>query len=291
MSLTRQITVLLAVTFASNATVIAQKRRADPVCSQATAAAFKPLPQLTYECPDGPLDPDIEILKWPQRLAAIKVLETKLARFTNAAWWQADVEHLNACAFKEAFGDLTEDQKEAWKQGDYRFQLFGNHEIRLALIDDPCYQTGYNGSNAFLLVRKDGKVFVTQVLDGYYSRLDNSVGIEFANLGGQQLIEVTTANTMLPSLVYYYFGIDPKTNQAVPKNIFKEGRKLTNRISSAMLLGEARTPAELKIIRRQALNPTFSAYEENERGRINDGGRRLRRIVYRWNGKFYAPSR
>jgi hypothetical protein len=33
---------------------------------------------------------------------------------------------------------------------------------------------------------------------------------------------------------------------------------------------------------------SFNAYEEDERGRINDNGRKLRRIVYRWNGRFYA---
>jgi len=48
---------------------------------------------------------------------------------------------------------------------------------------------------------------------------------------------------------------------------------------------------ELKIIRRHRLAPSFSAYEEDEHGRIDDNGRRLRRIVYRWNGRFYGVAK
>jgi hypothetical protein len=291
MVVTRQIIIVIAAVCIGGANVLGQKQRADPVCNQTTAAAFKPLPKLVYECPDGANDSDDAILKLPQRLTAINDLVKELAGFTSPAWWQASVDNLNACAFKESVGELTNDQKDAWRRGDYRFQLFGDHEVRLALIDDPCYQTGYNGSNAFLMVRRGARVFVTQVLNGYYSRVDNSVGIDFANLNGRQLIEISTANSMPPSLVYYYFVIDPKTNQAVPKNLFKEGGKLTNQISSAMLLGDSKTPPELKIIRRHALNPTFSAYQDSERGTmIDDSGRTLRRIVYRWNGRFYAPT-
>jgi len=33
---------------------------------------------------------------------------------------------------------------------------------------------------------------VTHVIDGYYSRLDNSVGIDFAELNDQQIIEIST---------------------------------------------------------------------------------------------------
>jgi hypothetical protein len=68
--------------------------------------------------------------------------------------------------------------------------------------------------------------------------------------------------------------IDPKTNQAVPKNIFREGRKFTNRIFSAMLLGDSKTRPELTIIRRRTLNPTFSAYQDTARGGFDDNGPR-----------------
>jgi hypothetical protein len=287
MTFCRKLCLLAAMLFVISGNAVAQKQRTDPVCSQITAAAFKPLPELTYECPESPNDYDEAILKLPRRRSAIEALVTELAGFSDAAWWRANVDHLNACAFKESVGELTDDQKEAWRRGDYNFQLFGNHEIRLALIDDPCYQTGFSGSNAFLLVRSGEKVVVTQVLDGYYTRVDNSVGLNFAEVNGEKLIEVSTANSMPPSLVSYFFAIDSKTRRAVPKKIFRDGRQMTNKAYSAMLLGGSSIP-ELRIIRNHRLASSFSAYEESERGTIRDSGRRLSRIVYRWNGKFYA---
>jgi hypothetical protein len=165
--------------------------------------------------------------------------------------------------------------------------------MRLVLLTDPCYQTGFGGSNAFLLYHKEGRVFVSQLLNGYYSRVDNSVGMDFAKLNGQQIIEVSTANSMPPSYVYYYFVIDPKTNKAEPKNIFRQGNQLTNKIYSDMLMAEPKDvglpgdASELNIIRKGLLAPSFSAYEQDDQGRIDASGKRMNRIVYRWNGRFY----
>ena len=295
-TLTRHITVfaIALTTFGGNA--VAQKK-AVPVCTQATFAVYKPLPKLEYECPEGLIDSDDKILKLPERLVAIRGVVRELATFTNAAWWQASVDDLNACEVHGSAGELTDEEKDKWKRGDYGFDLFGNHQMRLALILDPCYQTGFSGSNAFLLYRKDGRVFVSQVLNGYYSRVDNSVGIDVADLNGRQLVEVSTANSMPPALVYYYFVIDPKTNKAVPKKLFRDGNKLTNEVYSAMLLSDpadlslSKDAGELKIIHSHRLAPTFSIYEESERGKIDDNGRKLRRIVYRWNGRFYTRAR
>src|SRR5688572_18377987 len=100
----------------------------------------------------------------------------QLAALTNAAWWTTNVVDLNVCDFKHESGPLTEEQRRGFADGEYAFWLFGNDRIRLVLIPDPCYQTQYGGSNAFLLYRNAGKVFATQVLDGYFSRADNSVG-------------------------------------------------------------------------------------------------------------------
>jgi len=272
----------------------AQKTKPIIACSESAFAAFKSLPKLEYECPDGPTDSDDKILKLPERLSAIRGLVKELEGFTNAAWWQTKVDDLNACKVHGGAGELTEDEKEEWKRGDYSFELFGNLELRLVLIPDPCYQTGFNGSNAFLLYRKAGKVFVTQVFNGYYSRVDNSVGIGFAKLNGRQLIEVSTANSMPPSLASYFFVIDPGTSKAMPKKLFKDGNRLTNRVYSAMLLsdpadlGLPKDASEMKVIRSNSLAPSFSVYEETDLGKIDANGRKLRRIVYRWNGKFYA---
>lgn len=285
----------LALTGVLSVTVLAQNKKPVPVCRQSSFAALKPWPKLEYECPEGLNDYDEKILKLPARLAALRGIEKELAEFSNAAWWQAETDELNACGLHGSAGELTEEEKDKWKQGDYTLTLMGNHEMRLALLDDPCYQTGYAGANAFLLYRKDGKVYVSQVLNGYFSRVDNSVGIDFAKLNGQQIIEISTGNSMPPSMVYYYFAIDPVTNKAVPKKIFKDGNKFTNQIYSDMLLAEpkdAGLPAnasELNVIVNGRLAPSFSAYEESERGRIEASGRKFHRIIYRWNGKFYTP--
>jgi hypothetical protein len=192
-------------------------------------------------------------------------------------------------------GQLSAEEKEQWRQGDYKHDLRGNHQMRLVVLDDPCYQTGFSGSNAFLLYRKAGKVYVSQVLNGYYSRVDNSAGLDVATLNGEQIIEVSTSNSMPPSMVYYYFAIDTRTNKAVPRNIFKDGKKLTNQIYSDMLMEEPKyfgLPAgatELNLIVNGRLAPSFSAYRESERGRLKANGKRLDRIVYHWNGRFYVP--
>jgi hypothetical protein len=285
-------TVLLTVVVQA----AAQREESVSSCSQKTFAALKAVPKLDYECPEGLHDYDEKILKVPKRLSAIVDLEKELTvGFTNPAWWQASVDELNACVLHGSAGELTDDEKQRWRDGDFSLNLFGNHITRLVLIADPCYQTGFAGANAFLLYRKDGNVFVTQVLNGHYSRVDNSVGIKFAKLNGRELIEVSTSNSMPPSMVYYYFTIDPVSGKAVPKKIFKAGAKLSNRIYSDMLMAEPKEvglPAdatELNVIVNGRLAPSFSAYDQSERGRINANGRRLNRIIYRWNGSVYTP--
>lgn len=297
MPLTRQVAILIAVLIAFAVDAAAQSEKSVPACSEKVFAALKELPKLEYACPDDPNDSDDKILKLPARLAAIRRIMKELAGFTNAAWWQASIDELNACKTHGSAGQLTDAEKESWKSGNYSFDLFGNNEMRLALINDPCYQTGYNGSNAFLLFRKQGQVFVSQVLNGHYSRVDNSVGVDFAIANGRQLIEVSTANSMPPSMIYYYFVLDPQTHKALPKNIFSDGNKLTNKIYSDMLMAEPKdlglpaSASELNIIVNGRLAPTFSAYEEDARGRIDANGRKLRRIVYRWNRRVYSRSR
>jgi hypothetical protein len=293
---TRQITILTFILLLVT-TAAAQKEKGVPACKESTFAVMKAVPKLEYECPEGAIESDDKILRLPQRRTAINKLIRELTAFNDALWWQADVNELNACKIHGSGGELTDEEKSGWRQGDYTLELQGNNQMRLVLTDDPCYQTGYSGANAFLLYRKDGKVFVSQVLNGYYSRVDNSVGINFANVNGQQLVEITTANSMPPSLMNYYFVIDPKTNLAVPKNIFREGGRPRNTVYSAMLMNEPqdlglpKEASELNIVRNHRLAPTFSAYEEDDKGKIDSNGRKMRRIVYRWNGSFYTRAR
>lgn len=248
---------------------------------------------MSYQCPQRFDESDEQILKVPERIAALNKLAGELESFTDAAWWQARVEDLNACEMHGEAGALDAEEKASLTRGDYPISLFGNQSLRLIMVTDPCYQTGYNGSVAFLLYREGGRVFVTRVLDGNYSRVDNSVGFDFANFNGQQIIEVSTSNSMPPAVKNYYFVIDPKTHRAVPQKIFKVGRMLTNQISSAIILGEPtelglpRNAQDMQLIRRNRLLPSFSTYTEVFAGE----GRRLKRTVYSWNGRFYVNAR
>jgi hypothetical protein len=267
-----------------------------PLCSEKAFGAVRPQPKLAYECSESLIDSDSRILRLPRRRAALARVVQTLRSFTNHVWWETSLAELNACELHNGAGELNEEEKARWRTGDLFRWLFGDEQTRLVLIADPCYQTGFNGANAFVLHRRDGRVFVMQVLDGHYSRADNSVGINFANLQGQRIIEVTTGNSMPPSLVSYFFAID-RSGRATPKKIFRTEGHLTNEISSAMLLAEPRDlnlPAgasELNIIREGKLAPRFSAYEEHERGTIDANGRKLRRVVYRWNGRFYSRTK
>jgi len=288
--LIHRLVLFVAVLLFGNIFVSAQTKKTNPICTQAAFAAYKALPQLEYECPEGN-DSDEALLKLPARLASIRMLEKVLQTFDEAAWWNANADELNNCEIHGKAGRLTNEEKQKVTDGDYDLKVFGNHEMRLIMLRDPCYSTQYSGANGFLLYRRGGKVFVSQVLNGYASRVANSVGIDFATLNGEQLIEISTANSFPPSLMSYYFAIDPKTNRAVTKKIFKEDNKLTNEIYSDMLMGDPKDfglpkdATELNIIRNGRLAPSFSAYEQDEHGKI-DG--RLRRVIYRWNGKFYV---
>jgi len=277
---------LIALSLSSSS--FAQRSNPPLVCKRPVLAALKPKPELTYQCNEQLNDYDENILKLPQRVAAIKTLMSELASLNDAAWWSADAVDLSVCDFNGGPGTLTRDQRGDFMNGEYAFWLFGNDHVRLVLIPDPCYQTEYGGANAFVLYRNGGRVTVSQVLDGYFSRADNSVTLAFAKLGGEEIIEVATGSGGLtPSLTNYYFVIDPHTKQAVPKNLFHGDHGPTNEISSAMLFNATPAITPLKIIRGQSLAPSFIIYEDNENGRIDDNGRKLSRKFLRWNGKEY----
>jgi len=243
-------------------------------CRQSVLPVVKPMPQLAYSCDGLPNEWDEKNLKEPARVAAIKQFISQLATFSNAAWWQVSTNDLNAC--------------DSAGKSDYVQWLFGDNRIRLVLIPDPCYQTEYGGSNAFLLYRKGERVYVTQALDGYFSRADNSVDVRLAKLRGEDIIEVSTGSGGLnPTLTNYYFAFDPKTNYAVPKNLFKGEHGLTNEITSAMRFNERFATAPLKVFFGHSLAATFNIYEDNENGKIDDNGRKLSRRLLRWNGKMY----
>jgi hypothetical protein len=293
--LTIAVLVLLPATIVASNYAFAHQKAKAPVCQPAVLAAFKPLPKLKYRCDAELSDYDEKVLKQPNRIKAIKVLERSLGSFTNSAWWQANVDDLNLCELRRKPGALSPEEQEKIRNQDYTYDLFGSHSVRLALLRDPCYITEFFGSNAFLLHRKAGKVFVTQVLDGFSSRADNPVGLNFADLNGQQIIEITTGTGGLhPSITYYYFVIDPKTNKAVPKKLFGSNKGLTNEVSSDLLMsdpedfGLPKDATELNIIRGHKLAPSFSFYSEDSEGKIEaENSGKFTRTILKWNGRFY----
>jgi hypothetical protein len=64
--------LLLLVLFA--APCLAQRKQRVPVCRATTFAAFKALPELRYDCPDGLSESDDKILKLPERVEALSIL-------------------------------------------------------------------------------------------------------------------------------------------------------------------------------------------------------------------------
>lgn len=281
------LTCILLICFSASTHAFAQRRKPTLVCKQAALAALRPIPELSYPCDGQPNDWDEKILKLPARVAAIETLSSELSSFSDAAWWATNTDDLSICDFTQEPGPLTAEQRQSFVHGEYAFWLFGNDRIRLVLIPDPCYQTEYGGSNAFLLYRNGSHVSVTQVLDGYFSRADNSVNIAFAKLNAEEIIEVSTGTGgLVPSLTNYYFAIDPRTHKAVPKNLFKGDRGATNTISSALLLS-ANSVTPLNIIRARSLAPSFTIYIDDPKGKLDDNSRTLSRKILRWNGKLY----
>ena len=287
--LTHACALLTVFTLLSTAGVAnAQRSKRPLMCKNATLAASKPKPELNYECDEQLNDWDEKILKLPARIAAIKTLMSELSSFNDPAWWAADVVDLGVCDFTGAAGTLTRDQRRSFLGDEYVFWLFGNDRIRLMLMPDPCYQTQYGGANVFLLYRNRGRVTVTQMLDGFFSRADNPLTVAFAKRNGEEIIEIATwSGGLNPSLTNYYFAIDPKTGHALPENLFKGDHGPTNEISSALLLNDNSASPPLKIVRGQALAPSFSIYVDDENGKIDDNGRKLSRKILRWNGKVY----
>jgi hypothetical protein len=128
-------------------------------CKQQVLAKLKPIPKFEYQCdPDRTDDSSEEILKMPARIDALRAYVKKLERLSDPDWWVAAVDDLNLCYFRGKAGALDDQEREKFGDGDWQLELFGNLRFRLILAPDPCYQTGFNGANAFLLSREAGIV-------------------------------------------------------------------------------------------------------------------------------------
>jgi len=264
------------------------------VCKQTALAALKPMPTFRYRCDPKLESYDEKILKLPARLQAKNALVTKLETFTSPVWWRAQVDDLNACDFRRKPGVVAGEALSDFKGGQYRMWLFGDGNIRMVVLPDPCYQSDYNGLVSYVLYHQGPNVVASQVIDNFFSRADNPILMDRATQGAEEIVEVATwSGGLNPSLTNYYFSMDPKSHRAVPKSLFIGDHGPTNEITSALLLGtpeEFDLPAdasEIKVIRNHHLAKTISIYTDDADGKIEDNGRKLTRTVLTWNGKVY----
>lgn len=267
-------------------------------CKKNALISLRSIPSLKYKCRANVDDYDEKILKFPERIVAINNYKNALEKFIYPDWWKTSVEDLNVCDYRKKSGVLNEVEKSQFEGGNYIFKLFGNNQFRAVIVSDPCYQTGFGGSNVFLLHWENGKVFVSQALDGFFSRADNPIFVNFAVSGNEQIIELeTTSGGLNPTVTNYYFTIDPKTNRAIPKNLFlDDDGKPTYQITSNMLLEESENYGlppnldALQIIKNNRLAKSFDVFEDTGEVFGEDNHRKFSRTIFEWNGKFYRAK-
>jgi hypothetical protein len=263
------------------------------VCTPQALAARRPIPELKYDCSEGLTESDDQVLTAPNRRRAIDLYTKSLENLASSDWWKTSVEDLNLCDFRKKAGALSEDERERYEGGEYFFNLRGNNRFRVIVAKDPCYQTGFNGSNVFLLNRVGGRVFASEIIDGFFTRADFPLGFDYGFNGRETIIEIaTTSGGLYPGETFYYFTIDKKTNRPVPKNLFRDDGKPTNRIYSSMLLGapeEYGLPPKseaLQILKNKRLAKSFYVFEDTLE-EFEGGNRKFVKVRFRWNGKFY----
>ena len=263
------------------------------VCKTQALRAIRPIPELKYECSEDLTESDDEVLTKPNRLKAIKFFTESLEKFDYPDWWKTSVEDLNLCYFRRKAGRLSKEEQRDYEGGNYYFKLGGNNQYRFIIAPDPCYQTGFSGSNIFLLNRAGNRVFASEIIDGFSTRADFPLGFDYAVNGKETIIEIaTTSGGLYPTETYYYFTIDKRTNRAVPKMLFKDNGELTNQIYSSMILGEPEEyglppkSKSLQIIKNHRLADRFYVFEDIFEI-LENGNHKLVKTVFKWNGKFY----
>ena len=256
-------------------------------CTSAALAALKPIPKLEYEC-IGNTDED---LKSSERKAALRTFLKEIETvYADDAWWAMSVEDLKQCALTNEARELTEEERE---QLQYKVDLFGDGSTRLLTVVDPCIWYSSNTLNSYILQRAGNRVYATQVLNAYYTRIDEAVAMEVAENNGERLIFVytNTSDGMMPPSPFttcYVYTINPRTHRAVPKNIFFD-KRLTNRF---------RYDGYLFADEDEKLANRWHAPEFVHNGKLashfyvyNLYKHRLSQETYVWNGRYFMRSR
>jgi hypothetical protein len=256
-------------------------------CTKQALAALIAVPKLEYECEEQNEDN----LKSPERRAAmqryLRDLESSLA---GASWWDTSVDDLGICSIVHEARLMTDEERRQYSEE--RTVLCGDRSTRLVLVEDPCIWYSASALNAYILERAAGRVYATQVLNAYFTRVDRAVDMSLAQLNGETLILVETHTSdgfMPPSLftTCYAFTIDPRSHRAVPKKLFKQGGKLTYEFKYDDYLFDDEELAKRwrapSIIQGGTLAPRFYVYRLVKHHFVRD--------AYVWNGKCYSLAR
>src|SRR5215467_1179631 len=270
-----------------------QSQQTKARCTKQALAALKSIPKLTYECTD---DSDDEIQQSPGRRAALKDYLPKLESAAGPGFWAASAGDLNACAIRNNERAKTpEDQLEI----DSNPRVLGDGSTRLILLLDPCVKYSYITQNGFILQRAGGRVYSSQVLDAFYSRLDPGVELQLARHNGKTVVVVeTNSEPMMNTLfsTFHLYSIDPGTHRAVPMKLFMNGGKLTNEFEfDEYLFDDELTMRRWhapQLVHNGRLSPRFTVYTmKKDQDQEADGSSKFSRKTYVWNGRYYKPER
>ena len=262
-------------------------------CTKQALAALKSIPKLNYDCSG---DSDDEIQQSPGRRAALKAYLPKLESAVGPGFWAASADELNACATRNSERAKTpEDQREI----DSNPRVLGDESTRLILLLDPCVKYSYITQNGFILQRVGGRVYSSQVLDAFYSRLDPGVELQLARHNGKTVVVVeTNSEPMMNTLfsTFHVYSIDSGTHRAVPMKLFINGGKLTNEFEfDEYLFDDEQTMRRWhapQLVHNGRLSPRFTVYTmKKEQDQEANASSRFSRKTYVWNGRYYKPER
>ena len=76
-------------------------------CKQMALNVLRQIPKLKYDCREGESDYDEAILKYPERVSAIKRFTRTLETFNDPEWWAVSVDDLTYCDVHKKVGRLT----------------------------------------------------------------------------------------------------------------------------------------------------------------------------------------
>lgn len=288
-----KISIILPLLLLFSAPAFGQTR----ACKRAALAALKPIPPLKYECYANESDAEDGKISGENRRKALDLYANTLEKMTFADWWQTAVEDLTVCDFRQKAGALSKEEQTEYEGGEYFYNLRGNNQFRAIVVREPCRQSSFNELNVFLLNRVGRKVYASLIIDGFVTRADFPLGFNSGLLSGTEpIIEIaTTSGGLNPRETNYYFTIHKKSMRAVPKNMFRdENGKMTNQISSMMLMGDAedyglpRGSVSLQVIKQNGrLARTFDVFLYTGEPIGNDGNEKFKRQTMTWNGRFY----